>query len=513
LKILTAPQVKDADQFTIKNEPIKSIDLMERAASKCFDWIFENAPVIFTPLNVSESNWVFNIVCGVGNNGGDGLAIARQLLKNGYDVNVFIVPFTQNFSEDFKINEEKLKKIKPIYITNKKDIPDFKKNELIVDAIFGIGLSKPVEEIAMSVITAINNSGAPVVSIDIPSGLFSDDNSKNNRNYIVKADFTLTFQTPKIAFFLEENASYLGKITTLDIQLHKSYFESLNASWYLLDKELISYLIKIRNKFSHKGNYGHALIVGGSNTKTGAVVLAAKGCFKAGSGLVTVHVPKCARTIIQTTIPEAMCITDINENFISKSIDLATYESIAIGPGMGQNTETADALKVIIDNYHHAIIFDADAINILSNNKDWLNAIPSLSIFTPHIGEFKKLVGEFTNDFEKITMQLNFSSQYNCYVVLKGAHTTISTPHKKLYFNSTGNPGMAKAGAGDTLTGIITGLKTQGYSSLDSCLIGVYIHGLAGDLAAINDGEESIMATDIINFTGKAFLKTKEIDL
>ena len=515
MKILTAQQIKEAEQYTIKNEPIKSIDLMERAATKCFDWIFENAPLIFSPLNVSESNWVFNVVCGSGNNGGDGLALARQLLKNGYDVNVFIIQSIQNFSSDFTINEEKYKKAKgkPVYLSDKKDIPIFKKNELIVDAIFGTGISRPVEDIAMHTIVSMNNSDAPIIAIDIPSGLFCEDNSINNKTHIVKANYTLTFQTPKISFFLEENATYLGEIITLDISLHKHYFETLNAQWYLLEKNMVRNLLKKRNKFSHKGIFGHALIVGGNTAQAGAIILASKACLRAGAGLVTVHTPKCVRGVLQANVPEVMVNADINEDFITKSIEITPYHTIAIGPGLGENEATAAALKVMIDNYQEPIIFDADAINILAGNKNWLELIPALSIFTPHAGEFKRLVGNYSNDFEKIKMQLDFSSKYNCYLVLKGAHTSISIPDKKVYFNSTGNPGMATAGAGDALTGIITGLKAQGYSSLDSCLIGVFLHGTAGDIVAKKFSEESLITSDLINAMGKAFKKIKKIEL
>jgi len=353
----------------------------------------------------------------------------------------------------------------------------------------------------------INHSDAVTISIDVPSGLFCDSTTAAVQNpVVIHADYTLTFAPPKLAFFFPENDKFIGKWHLLDIGIMKDYIDNADTSNFFIEKDDCLKILKRRHKFSHKGNYGHALLISGSSGKMGAAVLSARACLRSGPGLVTVHVPGSGNTILQSAVPEAMLHLDPNDSIISGLTDLSPYSSIAVGPGIGTLDQTQIALKLLIQNSAIPLIFDADAINILGENKTWLSFVPKESVFTPHPKEFERLAGKSLNDFERNRKQREFSMKYGVYVVLKGAHTAISTPGGQCFFNSTGNPGMATGGSGDVLTGIIAGIKAQGYSSLSSCLLGVYIHGLAGDLAAEKLGYESLTASDIIDHLGISFI-------
>lgn len=509
MKILSSDLIQKADAFTIKNEPIKSIDLMERAATKCFDWIYEQAPALFLPKIVEESNWVFNVLCGNGNNGGDGLVIARQLIRNGYEVNIFVISVSDKASADFTTNIEKLgkHKSKVNYIKSNKDIPILQDDHLIIDAIFGIGLSRPVEGVAADVIHRINESGSKVISIDMPSGLFAEDNAANIRENIVKSTYILTFQNPKLSFYLSENQHVVGEVIILDIGLHKKYLDEVETKFNLSSESLIRSYIKKRDKFSHKGTFGHALIIAGSKGKIGAAILSAKAALRSGAGLVSCYLPSFAESVIYNSLPEAMVQTGEGVDEITDLPDMAKATVIGIGPGIGTSKKTSSVLKNILEKSKVPLVLDADAINILSENRDWLKLLPENSVLTPHPGEFKKLSGGYAGDFDKLNKQLELSVKYKIFIVLKGAHTSITDPKGCVCFNSTGNPGMATAGAGDVLTGIISGFIASGYPINEACLLAVYIHGFAGDIAAKELSEESLLAGDIIDYLGSAFKK------
>ena len=499
MKILNSSQMRQLDAYTIEHEPISSIKLMERAAGKCADWIGKN----ISPINKIK------ILCGLGNNGGDGLAIARLLpaQNSEFKISVIVLRHSEKSSDDFRANEERLRKNKKkiFEVTNINELPVFDKDDIIIDAIFGSGLSKPVEGFLAEVIRKINTSGATVISIDLPSGLFSDDNSSNNPETIVKADVTLTFQSPKLAFLLSRTHHFFGHLEVLDIGLHSEFLNSIDSQYFLTEKYDIQQMLKRRDKFSHKGTFGHALLISGSYGKMGAAVLGAKAALRAGAGLVTTHIPKIGYQIMQTAVPEAMVSLDKSEEFISGLPDISRYNAIAIGPGLDQKEETQKALKLLIQNSQIPLIFDADALNILSENKTWLAFLPKGSILTPHPKEFERLAGKPDNDMHRLQMQKEFSVKFRVYIIYKGAFSTVSTPDGKFYFNPTGNPGMATGGSGDVLTGILLGLKACNYSSLETCIIGTYLHGLAGDIACDENGEESLIAGDIINNLGKAF--------
>ncbi|HKR05694.1 MAG TPA: NAD(P)H-hydrate dehydratase [Bacteroidia bacterium] len=499
MKILSAKQIREADQYTIEQEPVSSIELMERAATACFKWIVQH-------FEVSSS---FKVFCGTGNNGGDGIAIARMLHNNGYQVTTFIIRPGGNASEDFKINETRLRnpgKVNVIDVTSIKELPPISKGDVVIDALFGTGLNKPVKDLAAAVIKNINQSEAEIIAIDIPSGLFADQSSTVSANQIVKATYTLSFQVYKIAFFFAENADYIGEVIILPIGLNEKFISSCESNFELLEEKHLQRILKKRKPFSHKGNYGRAAIAAGSYGKMGAAILAAKACLKTGAGLLTAYVPECGYEIMQTSVPESMVMCDENEKFISSVFKTDSFDVLGIGPGIGTARETAHVLKQIIQNFGKPIVFDADAINIISENKTWMDFIAPESIFTPHPKEFERLAGKSNDHFERNKLQIEFSKRYRVFIVLKGRYTCISCPDGICYFNPTGNPGMAKGGSGDTLTGMITGLLAQGYSSKEACIAGVYLHGLAADLAVKETGENSLMASDIINNIGKAFL-------
>jgi ADP-dependent NAD(P)H-hydrate dehydratase / NAD(P)H-hydrate epimerase len=499
IPVLTSAQIRKADDFTIKNEPVSSTDLMERAARACFELISEQF----------ELKTSFTVVCGQGNNGGDGLAIARMLSEKGYKTDVCILKLRPEGSPDFEINMKRLHEVQvPIHVFDKTPPGGFfTDNGILIDAIFGTGLNKPAEGIAANVIHMMNTSGATIISVDMPSGLFSEESNKHiSERNTIRANHTLTFQVPKLSFLLPDSGSFTGDFTILDIGLDKQYIETAETKYHLLPKDFFPLTPLHRRKFSHKGHFGHALLIAGSKGKTGAAVLAAHACLRSGAGLVTVHVPNDSVSIIQTAIPEAMVIADKNSDFITKFPDLSPFSVTAIGPGIGTAKETADAFKLLIQNSTRPLVIDADAINILAENKTWLSFLPPGSVLTPHPGEFERLFGKTESNFDRLKLQQEMSFKYNIIIVLKGAHTSVSLPEGKVYFNSTGNAGMATAGSGDVLTGIITGLLVQTNAPVFSSLAGVFLHGKAGDLAAEQTGLHSLIAGDIIRFLPDAFL-------
>lgn len=503
MKILSSEEIRKADAYTIQHEPVKSINLMERAAKKCVEWIMA-APVLKGVKQI-------DIFCGLGNNGGDGLAIARLLAAKKYKVEVYIIRYSDKCSEDFLVNEKRLKKVKGVKtcnVTSSSGLPstiNHQPSTIIIDALFGSGLNKPIEGLAAEAIVCINKSGCPVLAIDIPSGLYADKNLQRGEDAVVRATHTLTFQAPKLAFMFSENSQYVGDFFVLDIGLNEEFISSLLSKKYFVRDVEAGFIYKKRRKFSHKGTFGHALIVAGCYGKMGACVLSSRACLSAGAGLVTVHVPKCGYDILQISNPEVMVETDSEEKTISDNIKIDKYNAIGIGPGIGTEKETQNALKVLIQNSSVPLVLDADALNILSENKTWISFLPANSILTPHPGEFKRLIGDSDNGFERLQMQKEFSIKHGLYVVLKGAHTCITCPDGEVYFNSTGNPGMATAGSGDVLTGVITSLIAQGYDPKKASILGVYLHGLAGDIAARHFGEESLIARNIIECLGEAF--------
>lgn len=496
MKILPADQIREADAWTIRTEPIPSIDLMERAATACYYWLIDH---------LSHDHEIF-VVAGTGNNGGDGFAIARLLKAKGFNVQVVLAGDPEQFSPDCRVNYERFLQTSDCKLQTAESWEPGS-GSVILDCIFGSGLTRPVEGRLASLIRKINGSGAMVISIDIPSGLYCDQTVMDQKDpAVVKADHTLTFSPPKLAFMFPENDVFTGNWVLLDIGISEEFIDRANTKNFFLDPLDISNLLRRRTKFQHKGHFGHALLICGGEGKMGAAVLAARACLRSGAGLTTVRVPGAGLPILQTAVPEAMAAADPDRDVFSEVPDLSPYSSIAVGPGIGTIPRTQTALKTLIQSSAIPVIFDADALNILSENKTWLSFIPKGSVLTPHPKEFERIAGKTKNDFERNERQRELSYKYQSYIILKGAQTAITTPGGECYFNSTGNPGMATGGSGDVLTGILAGLMAQGYSSLGACLTGVYLHGLAGDLALADTGPEALIAGDIIHHLGKAFL-------
>lgn len=501
MKILTCEQIRRVDQFTIHHEPVFSVDLMERAAASCFLWLKEH----FGKLSKVK------IFVGPGNNGGDGLAIARMLADDGIDVSVYVFSAVEKLSPDAFVNYNRLVlqgKVE-LLIIDRPVFPEILEDDIVIDALFGSGLSRPLDGWAAQIVERINQSNAAVVSIDIPSGLFGEDNAQNNSDAIVKADYTLTFQMPKLAFFFAENADYVGNLTMLDINLSREAIGMEDSLYILNTSPDISALLKKRGHFSHKGIFGHALLIAGSHGKIGAAVLASGACLRSGVGLLTVQLPKVGYDIMQISLPEAMVVPDIDNFQISEMPETDKFSSVGIGPGIGTSEPTAAVLLNVITKNKAPLVLDADAINILSLHPDWIRKLPLNSILTPHPREFDRIAGHSENGYERHLKQVKFSKKNNVIVILKGAYTSITSPDGLCYFNPTGNPGMATAGSGDVLTGIVLSLLAQGYKPIDAACLGVYLHGLAGDMAVENLSEEALIASDIIKHLGLAFKKLK----
>lgn len=499
MKIFSVSQIKAWDAYTIQHEPVTSIDLMERAAVACFKWISKN-------FNESTS---FKIFCGKGNNGGDGLAIARLLCQQNFLVSVYIISSDSNGSHDFEINLKRLEatSAKIYFLEDNKSFPSFSNTNVIVDAIFGTGLNKKTTPLVSELIEYINSNDLKVISVDVPSGLFIDKSSTNNS--VVKATYTLTFQNQKLAFLMPENADFTGDVKILDIGLSKEFEEKENSSFEFVDQKTISEIYIPRNKFSNKGNYGYACLLVGSYGMMGAAVLASRACLRSGVGKLTSIICKAGYTVFQTSVPEAMCKVS-GERFIKDVNDITDFDVIGIGPGIGKYSSHKKLLKDLFEN-QKPLVIDADALNVLSENRELYQLIPANSIITPHPKEFERLFGKSNSDFERIDLAFKKAKELNILIVLKGHYTFVASPDGKGVFNSTGNAGMATAGAGDVLTGIITGLLAQKYSSFNACILGVYLHGLAGDIASKNMSQEALIADDIIKNLGKAFLKVSNV--
>ncbi|WMJ75557.1 NAD(P)H-hydrate dehydratase [Cytophagaceae bacterium ABcell3] len=487
MKIFTAAQTRELDAHTIENEPILSINLMERAATTVTDWLVKNF----------QREKKFTIFCGPGNNGGDGLAVARQLLSYSYKVEVYIV-HTGKTSDDFKANEERLKRFLSInHITAPENIPDIPEENLIIDALFGSGLNKPAQGIFAEVIQKINNSGAETISIDIASGLFADEHTPEDA-VVVQPTHTLTFQMPKLAFLMSENEAYTGSFHILDIGLDKNFIEQKDTPHYFTDKQHITKIVKARNKFSHKNTFGKVLIVAGSHGMMGAALLTSKACLRTGCGVLKAYVPECGYTIFQTALPEAMVMTDPDYKKLTQTPELEGYHAIGIGPGVQEDEDGKKVLEEIFKTAECPLVLDAGALNLMAKHKEFLEILPAGSVLTPHPGEFSRLADKAENDFHRLQMLKDFAAKTKSVVLLKGAYTAIATPEGKVHFNSTGNPGMATPGTGDALTGIITSLLAQGYSSEEAAIAGAYIHGHAGDTAAQMLSQTSMLAGDLI---------------
>lgn len=502
MKIFTATQIHELDKYTIENEPVRSVDLMERAAAAVTQAITMRWP---RGIHVV-------VFAGHGNNGGDALAVARMLMDKGYDVETFLFNISGSLSADCAENKKRLLDKRNNHlteVTQEFDPPRLEEGMLVVDGLFGSGLNKPLAGGFASLVKYINASAADVVSIDVPSGLMTEDNTYNVRTNIIRATLTLTFQQTKLAFLFEENQDYVGELQILDIGISPEGISRAEAQYTLLEADDIGQIIKPRQPFAHKGTMGHALLVAGSYGMAGAAILSARACLRSGVGKLTVHTPKRNVVILQSSVPEAVLHLDREETIFSEAMPTDDFQAMGIGPGLGTSEQTCIAMISQLRRAQCPIVADADVINMLATHKAWQLQLPKGIILTPHPKELERMEGQSIDSYERLSKGRLLAERLQGYVVLKGHHTAICMPDGHVAFNSTGNAGMATAGSGDVLTGIITGLLARGYKQREACLLGVYLHGLAGDLAAAELGEESLVASDIVRFLPKAFQKVK----
>ena len=475
MKIFSAKQSAVIDRYTVEHEPVSEEDLIARASERLADWLSEHfgrgSEILF--------------FAGSGNNGKDAAVTATMMSKRGYRSSV-----------------HKVSQMRSV-----EDIPPIPPESIIVDGLFGSGLSRKIDdELLTALIYAINHSGAKVVSIDIPSGLFMEDNRDNDLQNIVRADWTLTFQFPKLAMFFPENFQFTGDWQVLPIGLHEDIIAELYTPYFSIDKSDITDLLVRRKKFSHKGDYGHALLIAGSYGMGGAAILSGRAAMRSGAGLLTAHIPEKLYSIVQVAVPEAICRIDPSASCFSEAGDISGFNAIGVGPGLGMSGSTKQGVKNLLLKKPDRMVIDADALNILSADRDILSLLPAGAILTPHPKEFERLAGVSADSYQRLAKQIEFSKRHGVIIVLKGAHTSVSTPDGKVYFNMTGNPGMSTAGSGDVLTGVILGLLSQGCTPEQAAIAGVYLHGLCGDLAAKEKGENSLLAGDLVDYLGAAFL-------
>lgn len=498
MKILSKEQIYKGDQITAKKQNIASTDLMERAGVQIFNWLHSRMQGAQVPIHV---------FCGIGNNGGDGLVISRHLITHGYNVITYVVNCSDKRSKDFLINYDRIKTVTndwPILLSCDDDFPVINRDDIIVDAVFGIGLNRPADDWVKNLFMHFRKSTAYTLAVDMPSGVYAD-RAPEDENGVVWANHTLSFASPKLIFFLPDTAKYTQQWELIDIGFDQEYIYNIDAEAELIGKYEVLPMYIPRDNFSHKGSFGHSLIVGGSYGKIGAVVLASKAALSIGAGLVTAYVPKCGYNVLQTSIPEAMVISDIDNDHITDIKFEIEPTVIGIGVGIGTSKETKLAFEKFLKLNKNPLVIDADGINIIASKKTLIKLVPEHSILTPHPKELERLIGKWKDDFDKLKKTRAFSKKHKVIVVIKGANS-ITVFQDKYYVNSSGNPGLATAGSGDVLTGIITGLLSQGYNPLSATIFGVYLHGKSADIAVEDYGYQSLLASHVINYIGKAYL-------
>lgn len=509
MKILTGAQHTELDHYTIENKPIKSIDLMEQASMAI-------ATEIMARWDKNRTVYVF---AGPGNNGGDGLAVARLLIRQGYRLVVLLFNVKGKLSEDCETNRDRLIELMGSEdyvdsitfkeITQGFDFPHIQQHDIVVDALFGTGIKQPLSGGFAVVARKINSLRAHVVSVDVPSGLFCEDNSYTDRSVVVHAELTLTMGLPKLAFLLADNEMCVGEWKVLDIGLSEEGIEQMNTPYSIIEEKEVRELLHKRSTFAHKGSLGHALLVAGSYGMAGAAILSSKACLHSGIGKLTLHTPSANNSILQVSVPEAVLMPDNDKLCITEAVDTSRYKAIGIGPGLGKDERTAKALQQYLCIASSPLVIDADALNILGSHDEMMPQIPSGSILTPHVKELENITGQAANCYDRLQKAIELATHRNVYVILKGHYTAICTPGGKTMFCPLGNSGMATAGSGDVLTGLLTGLMAQGYSPIEACLLGVWLHASAGDLAADELTPEFMLAGDIIASLSKAWKKIK----
>ncbi|MFD0765976.1 NAD(P)H-hydrate dehydratase [Mucilaginibacter lutimaris] len=489
LPLLIAQQIREADAYTIAHEPVSSIDLMERASKAFVGWFINH---------FQDKKQTIAVYCGTGNNGGDGLAIARILCDHGYcNIDVKICRFSEKASNDFNANFKRLKTTKIAIKELKNGLKTPVENaKIIIDAMLGSGLNKPLEGDYKKLVEYLNDLKKTVVAVDVPTGFYTDGEIPKDAT-VLKAGLVITFQQPKLNFLLPESGPYINCCEVVKIGLDENFLQSVDTPYYLVEEQDARQIIKPRHRFSNKGTYGHALIIAGKDETMGAALLSASACAHAGVGLTTACIPRSGLIALNSSMPEVMAL--VRDEGKTPDIEWDKYSTIGIGPGLGKEPGTLKLLKAVIKNYDKPIVIDADALNILSENQGLLKKLPAGSIVTPHMKEFDRLFGKHNNWWQRLQTAKAKAKELNIYIILKNDYTITTTPDEKLYFNSTGNAAMATGGMGDVLTGIITSLLAQKYSPLDACILGVYIHGKAGDELAMPNRLNVVLPTNIIS--------------
>ncbi|WP_216679102.1 NAD(P)H-hydrate dehydratase [Hymenobacter siberiensis] len=505
MKILSAAQTRALDQATIAGQGITSAQLMERAAQELLFWFYDHYGHGRVPADTL-------LLCGPGNNGGDGLALARLLHGANYAVRVALLP-ADSYSADWQHNRQRLPAAVPVAEISAEALPAISADTVVVDALFGTGLSRPLAGLAAAVVAHLNAARARVVAVDIPSGLFADA-PQPAASAVVRARHTVSFGLPKLAFLLPQNAEFVGEWEVEDIDLSPQFIANTATPWHYTNAAAVAGQLPTRPKFSHKGTFGHALLLAGSRGKMGAAVLAAGACLRSGVGLLTAHIPGCGYDIFQISQPEAMCLTDAQANFISELPELQPYQAVGIGPGLGQDAASLAVLRQLLEaaakplgktGQPLPLVIDADALNLLGSHRELLNLLPENTVLTPHPKEFERLTEPTRDDYHRLELLRDFATRYHCLVVLKGAYTCLATPSGELHFNSTGNAGMATGGSGDVLTGVLLALRSHAQlPAFEAVRLGVYAHGRAGDRAAAQTGQAGLVASDIVRHMGPA---------
>ncbi len=494
MNIFTASQMAKLDAYTIKEKSIPSIDLMERAAVALTD---EYCKIC------SKDKHVY-IFAGPGGNGGDALAMARLLSQKGYNISAYLINTANKLHPDCGINRDRLKKACPdvefYEISSQFDMPEIGSNDVLIDGLFGTGLTRPVSGGFAMLIKFINKSSATIVSIDIPSGLMCEDNTNNFPSNIIHAHYTFTIQALKPAFLMADNQVFIGNLKVVDIQLEEKACPQDNRVFFINEEEEVRSLIRPRDKWGHKGTFGHGLLIAGCYGMAGAAILSSRACLRSGIGKLTVHSPRANVPILQGNVPEAVIHPDTESDFFSYPVDSASFDAVAIGSGLGLKNDTKAAAIEQITHSKVPIVIDADALNLFAEHPNWVAQIPPCAILTPHPKEYARIFGKFPNDYQMMSHAREQAKRLKCHIILKGHYTAICCPNGWVYFNTTGNEGMATAGSGDTLTGMLLAFAAQGYSNTDTCRLAVYLHGLAGDLAALHLGSHSVIASDIIEY-------------
>jgi len=508
MKLLTAAQTHDLDQATIAEQGISSLQLTDRAAQQLLFWLYGEY--------LYEKPSDILLLCGPGNNGGDGLALARLLHEAGFPARVATLP-ADCYSTDYQQQRQRLPAAVPVAELAADALPPLQPGTLVVDALFGTGLSRPLTGLAAAVVRHLNKSQAWVLAVDLPSGLLADAPQPDPAAPVVRARHTVSFGLPKLAFLLPQNAEFVGEWEVMDIGLSADFIEQAATPWHLtrmpgvggFDQELAAPVPDVtlprRGKFAYKNTFGHALLLAGSRGKVGAAVLSSGGCLRGGVGLLTVRVPGCGYDIIQTTRPEAMCLPDPNANFISELPELKDYQAIGIGPGLGKEDASRAVLEKLLREAKVPLVIDADALNLLGEHRELLDLLPPDTVLTPHIGEFARLTEKTKDDYHRLDLLREFVQQHRCVVILKGAYTAVAAPDGQVYFNTTGNPGMGTGGSGDVLTGLVLALRAHArLDALTAARLAVLAHGHAGDLAAAETGQAGLVAGDLVTYIGPA---------